>query len=73
MAPPRRLGAFKRYTFMPEYDLWAEKICTVFLSRPVLRRSAPSEPDHSVIWAPLSQAPALLYNEGDAAFVASLL
>ena len=25
----RRLGAFRRFAYMPEYDLWAEKLCTV--------------------------------------------
>ncbi|PJN93609.1 hypothetical protein CNY89_19590 [Amaricoccus sp. HAR-UPW-R2A-40] len=30
----RRLGAFQRYTFMPEYDLWARKVCAVYLCRP---------------------------------------
>ena len=24
-----RLGVFRRFTYMPEYDLWAEKLCTV--------------------------------------------
>jgi 8-oxo-dGTP diphosphatase len=24
IAYPRRLGAFRRYTYMPDYDLWAE-------------------------------------------------
>jgi 8-oxo-dGTP diphosphatase len=30
----RRIGAFRRFTYMPEYDLWAEKLCTVYLARP---------------------------------------
>ncbi len=27
---PRRLGAFRRFTYMPEYDLWAEKLCHIY-------------------------------------------
>lgn len=73
MDRPRRLGAFKRFVFMPEYDLWAEKICTVYWSRPTLRMGPPLEDGHHAIWVPLVEAPALLSNEGDAAFVASLL
>ncbi|SDX88377.1 8-oxo-dGTP diphosphatase [Citreimonas salinaria] len=46
IGPPRRLGAFRRFTFMPEYDLWAEKLCTIYLARPVRRLGAPSEPGH---------------------------
>jgi len=38
IAAPRRLGAFRRFVFMPEYDLWAEKICHVYVARPVRRR-----------------------------------
>lgn len=73
MDRPRRLGAFRRFVYMPEYDLWAEKICTVFLARPTLRIGPPLEVGHHAIWVPVDQAPALLSNEGDAAFVASLL
>ena len=61
----RRLGAFRRFTFMPEYDLWAEKLCTVYTARPVLRKSDPTEPGHRAIWAPLSNASNLLGNPGD--------
>lgn len=65
----RRLGAFRRFTFLPEYDMWAEKICHVFLARPVLQLCAPTEPDHSVLWADLSEAPELVGNPGDRAFL----
>ncbi|MBT8410396.1 MAG: NUDIX hydrolase [Octadecabacter sp.] len=73
MDAPRRLGAFRRFVFMPEYDMWAEKLCTVYLSRPTRRHGPPLEAGHTAIWVPMAQAPALLANEGDAAFVASLL
>lgn len=73
MDRPRRLGAFKRFVYMPEYDLWAEKICTVYWSQPTLRSGPPLEAGHHAIWVPMVEAPALLSNEGDAAFVASLL
>jgi len=73
MDRPRRLGAFRRFVFMPEYDMWAEKICTVYLAQPTLRFGPPLEELHTAIWVPMSEAPALLSNEGDAAFVAGLL
>ena len=28
IARPRRLGAFRRFVFMPEYDIWAESSAT---------------------------------------------
>ncbi|MDE3029213.1 MAG: NUDIX hydrolase, partial [Paracoccaceae bacterium] len=46
----RRLGAFRRFTFMPEYEIWAEKLCTVYLARPVLRLGPPVEAGHTEVW-----------------------
>ena len=37
IAYPKRLGAYRRFVFMPEYNLWAEKVCTVFVAWPVLK------------------------------------
>lgn len=73
MDRPRRLGAFRRFVFMPEYDMWAEKICTIFWSRPTRCLGDPLEDGHTAIWVPMKEAPALLSNEGDAAFVSSLI
>ncbi|KPQ06901.1 MAG: 8-oxo-dGTP diphosphatase [Rhodobacteraceae bacterium HLUCCA12] len=73
IAPQRRLGAFRRYTFMPEYDLWAEKLCIIYLARPVRRLSPPSEPGHSVHWAAPLQAARMVGNPGDAAMIRAAL
>lgn len=69
----RRLGAYRRFTYMPEYDRWAEKICTVFLARPVLRRGPPSEPGHRAVWMAPEAALARLATEGDRHFLAQVL
>jgi 8-oxo-dGTP diphosphatase len=50
----RHLGTFRRFTYMPEYDLWAEKLCTVYLARPVRRLGPPSEAVHNAVWKPVS-------------------
>jgi 8-oxo-dGTP diphosphatase len=68
----RRIGAFRRFTYMPEYDLWAEKLCTIFLARPVLRRGAPTEAGHVAIWLPVQEASVRLGNAGDRAMLANL-
>lgn len=68
----RRLGAFQRFCYMPDYDLWARKVCHVYLCRPVLRLGAPSEPNHRAVWMPLALARDLLGNEGDRRVVAAL-
>ncbi len=65
----QRLGAFRRFVFMPEYDLWAEKLCHVYLARPTLRLGPPLEPGHSAHWVPVAQVSALLANPGDKAMV----
>lgn len=68
----RRIGAFRRFTFMPDYDLWAEKLCLIYLARPVLRRGAPSEPGHSAHWMEPGLAAEALGNAGDRMFVRRL-
>jgi 8-oxo-dGTP diphosphatase len=65
-----RLGAFRRFTYMPEYALWAEKICLIYLARPTLRIGPPTEAGHQAIWMPAKTALGLLANEGDNAFLA---
>jgi 8-oxo-dGTP diphosphatase len=68
----RRIGAFRRFTYMPEYDLWAEKLCAVYLARPILRLGPPSEAGHTAVWLPVDEAVARLGNPGDRAMVATL-
>ncbi len=66
----RRIGAFQRFAYLPEYDLWARKVCHVYLARPVLRHGPPSEPGHRAIWMPVATALDLLSIEGDRASLA---
>lgn len=69
--PLRRLGAFRRFCYMPDYDLWAEKLCHIYLAQPLRQVGPPSEPGHRAQWLPLSKAVALLGNDGDRAFLAA--
>ena len=69
----RRLGAYRRFTFMPEYDRWAEKVCHIYLARPALRRGPPSEPGHTAFWMSGAEALAALSNSGDRHFMAKVL
>ena len=72
-AVERRIGAFRRFTYMPEYDLWAEKLCTVYLARPIRRLGPPGEPGHTAIWMPVDEALLRLGNAGDRGMLARLL
>lgn len=69
----RRLGAFRRFTYMQEYEFWAEKVCTVYVARPVLKLSAPTEPGHRAVWMPVREALNLLGPEGNGAMLAMAL
>ncbi len=73
IARPRRLGAYRRFTFMPEYDIWAEKICHIYIAHPVRPLRPPSEPDHTALWMPADVAVRHLASAGDAAFVKKML
>jgi 8-oxo-dGTP diphosphatase len=70
IAIARRLGAFRRFTYMPEYDLWAEKVCTLYLARPIRRLGPPREAGHSAVWLPVEEAVQRLGNPGDRAMLA---
>ena len=72
LTAPRRLGAFRRFTYMPEYDLWAEKLCHIYLARPAMRRGAPSEAGHEAVWMSPEEAVTALANAGDRYFVAEV-
>ncbi len=73
MALSRRLGAFRRFTFMPEYGVWAEKVCTVYLGRPVRRLAPPLEAGHTAHLVPLARAVEMVGNDGDRMFLRRVL
>lgn len=69
----RRLGAYRRFRYMPEYDLWAEKLCHVFLARPALRHGPPTELGHAAVWLPAAEALRLIPNPGERLFLRRFL
>jgi 8-oxo-dGTP diphosphatase len=72
IASPKRLGAFRRYTFMPEYDLWAEKLCHIYVARPLRRLGPPGEQGHQALWLDHQAAITRLGNPGDRSFAMRL-
>ena len=73
IAGPRRVRPHRRFTYMPDYDLWAEKICAVFVARPVLWLGPPTEPGHSAVWVPARLAAEMVASPGDRAAVRAVL
>lgn len=69
---PRRLGAYRRFGYMPEYDLWAEKLCHVYLARPTRAHGPPSEAGHTAIWTSPGEAVRLLASAGDRLFMSRI-
>ncbi|MCB2129129.1 MAG: NUDIX hydrolase [Rhodobacteraceae bacterium] len=69
IAAPRRVGAFRRFVYMPEYDKWAEKLCAIYLARPVRPIGPPTEPGHQAVWMPAKDAARFLANDGDRHFL----
>lgn len=61
----RKIGVCQRYTFMPEYDIWARKICHMYLGAPALCGGPPTEPDHKPVWLEANQAVQELGNSVD--------
>lgn len=69
----RRLGMFHRFTYMPEYDLHAQKQCHIYVARLGPQRSEPTEPGHSAVFLPWQTALEKLAVSGDRHFVARWL
>lgn len=69
---PRRLGMFHRFTYMPDYDIWAQKLCTVYVAQLGLRLASPTEPAHHPVFLPWDVAETELGVEGDRMFVSQL-
>jgi len=73
IANPRRIGAFRRFTYMPEYELWAEKLCEIYVARPVRALCDPLEADHQAVWMGAQTAADYLANPGDRYFAAQFV
>ena len=73
IAGARRVGAYRRFAFMPEYDLWAEKICQVWLARPARRLGPPVEEGHAAVWASPDEAMEVIANAAERDFLRRVL
>ncbi|MGZ9809276.1 NUDIX hydrolase [Pseudoroseicyclus sp. H15] len=73
IAAPKKVGAFRRFVFMPDYGWWAEKICHIYLARPVLPLGPPTEPQHEAVWMETELAAEMLGSPVDRLAVAQLL
>lgn len=61
----RRIDGFQRYSWIPEYRMWARKVQAVYLARAVRRLGPPEEADHRPFWLSSRDAARLLDVAGD--------
>ncbi|MEL7175361.1 MAG: NUDIX hydrolase [Pseudomonadota bacterium] len=73
IARPRKLGAYRRFTFLPDYQLWAEKICHIYVAHPVHPHGPPKEDGHSAVQVDAALAQELVASDGDRAFLTQFL
>lgn len=73
ISKPLFFRACRRFVFMPDYDIWAEKICKIYIARPVRRLGNPTEIGHTAKWVPFAQAVECLGNPGDKAILTQYL
>ncbi|MBE3638242.1 NUDIX domain-containing protein [Mangrovicoccus algicola] len=69
----RRIGAYRRFVYMPDYDLWAEKTCRLYLGRAIRPLAPPLEPHHRAVLLPPRRALECLGSAGDRAVLARLI
>ncbi len=67
--PIRRIGTYQRFVFMPEYKLWAQKICHITYCKGIYPLSPPLEKSHLPILTSPEVALRLLKSSGDRAFL----
>ena len=72
IAAPRKIGIFRRFVYMPDYGFYAEKVCHIYLARPVRPHGPPTESGHIAVWLDPVVALAELANDGDADFLAGI-
>ncbi len=73
IAPVRKLGTYRNFVYMPEYDRHAEKTCHIYHCHAVCKISEPIEPGHQAIWADAKTALQILAVEGDRYFLEAFL
>ena len=66
---PKKIGAFRRFVYMPEYNMRAEKLCHIYLAKPILKKSEPTEADHTAVFVDIDVAYQILAVDGDAYFL----
>ena len=65
----RREGVFQRFTYMPEYNFWAHKICHIYRCKPIYLKSFELEEGHRYLISNFTTAIEQLEDPGFKHFV----
>ncbi|WP_406721531.1 NUDIX hydrolase [Thioclava litoralis] len=68
----RRIGAYRRFVYMPDYNMWAEKICLIHVARPTVCYGAPTEKGHRAVWQDIDKAIETLSSKSDRQFISQV-
>ncbi|MFQ3355874.1 MAG: 8-oxo-dGTP diphosphatase [Paracoccaceae bacterium] len=69
ISQPKKIGVYRRFAYLPDYRIWAEKVCHIYFARPLIKRSLPLEMGHSAVWMSPLDASRELANDGDKDFI----
>ncbi|MEM1299223.1 MAG: NUDIX hydrolase [Pseudomonadota bacterium] len=73
IAEPRRLDAFQRFVYMPDYGYWARKAQLIYTARAVRPLGPPTEDWHQPLWMLPEDAARHLSIKGDREMVAQAM
>ncbi len=65
----KKLGIYQKFIFMPEYNLWAHKICSIYIADGAYPVSEPTEKEHIPFIIEPETAAKILHSPADRAFV----
>lgn len=68
----KKSGVFQRFTYMPEYKIWAQKICHVYKCIATIRKTKVLEKHHRFVFLNKKKATDAIVDTGFKYFVQSL-
>ena len=69
ICPLKHLGVYQRYVYMPEYNLWAHKICHIYHCLGIYPITAPTEKGHLPFISNPQTALKIIPNNAEVAFI----
>ena len=65
----KKKGIFQRFTYMPEYEIWAHKICHIYQCAATIRKTEQLEKNHRFITMNKKKSLAKLVDPGFKYFI----